>query len=64
MPQYSLRTLIVVMLLAGPALAGAWLTWGRAEQWWRLRTIPPIQEPIGYPIYTPVAVQDEQAQVD
>jgi hypothetical protein len=24
MPRYSLRTLIVVMLLGGPALAGGW----------------------------------------
>jgi hypothetical protein len=27
MPKFSLRTLIVVMLLGGPVLAGAW--WGR-----------------------------------
>jgi hypothetical protein len=27
MPRFSLRTLIVVMLLAGPILAGAWFTW-------------------------------------
>jgi hypothetical protein len=27
MPRFSLRTLIVVMMLGGPVLAGAWLTW-------------------------------------
>ena len=27
MPRFSLRTLIVVMLLGGPALAGAWYVW-------------------------------------
>ena len=31
MPRFSLRTLIVVMLLAGPLMAGAWW-WGRAIQ--------------------------------
>jgi hypothetical protein len=29
MPRFYLRTLIVVMLLGGPALAGAWWLWDR-----------------------------------
>lgn len=33
MPRFSLRTLIVVMLLGGPVLWGAW---------WVIRPIPPL----------------------
>ena len=34
--RFSLRTLIVVMLLAGPALAGAWFAW----EWMRTANGP------------------------
>jgi hypothetical protein len=34
MPRFSLRTLIVVMLLGGPALAIGWWRWGA----WRVET--------------------------
>jgi hypothetical protein len=32
MPRFSLRTLILVMLLGGPMLAGAWWAWGKRSE--------------------------------
>lgn len=37
LPQLSLRTLLIVAMLAGPALAGAW--WGGSAVWREFRIL-------------------------
>jgi hypothetical protein len=40
MPRFSLRTLIVVMLLGGPLLAFLWIAWQEARDYMD-RSYPP-----------------------
>jgi hypothetical protein len=49
MPRFSLRTLIVVMLLGGPVCAVGWVVSGKTIEHWRQRSQP--QRARGYGSY-------------